>query len=94
MVAISLADFCQEYHRQASPGSQYFLWLGSILSNISQSAFPLLPENKLPHWWHKTLFGFDLVGVEVEGLWIGLIIENQCYMYPTKFKSLLNFTEI
>ena len=25
MVAISLADFCQEYHRQASPGSQYFL---------------------------------------------------------------------
>ena len=50
IVAISLADFCQEYHRQASPGSQYFLWLGSILSNISQSAFPLLPENKLPHW--------------------------------------------
>ena len=25
MVAISVADFCQEYHRQASPGSQYFL---------------------------------------------------------------------
>lgn len=58
IVETSVADFSQEYHRQASPGSQYFLWSWLPLSNTKQSSLPSVPEKRLPQVWHKTVTNY------------------------------------
>ena len=50
MNEVELLDFCQEYHRQASPGWQKFCCSGSDSSNMSQSGLLDALENRLPHW--------------------------------------------
>lgn len=63
---VSVGDFCQEYHKQASPALQYPCWVSSLGLNLSQSVLPL--ENKLPHWWQRTLLLELLAGAGVAGL--------------------------
>ena len=49
MTLTSVSDKCQEYHRQASPGSQKFCWELSTLKS-SQEGAEESPEKRLPHW--------------------------------------------
>jgi hypothetical protein len=63
MYATSFSDFCHEYQRQASPGSQNPCWAGSSVSNCSQEG-PEEAENNDPHLWHFTRSDRLLTGAE------------------------------